>query len=253
MIVIRPKGQFVAIGSTSFVELLPSGDIIKTPMAGDGLDKDRRNEIDVEARIYQRLGEHPRLVKMKGWDPNSHIMVLEYMPNGTLEAYISSFHWHIKSVQRLRWISQTLESIQLLHSRGIIHCDIGPHNILLDAEMNLKITDFSGSSLDGSRAMICPKTRYTAPDPNWNPGQLPTVEEDIFSLGSTIYFIIMGSSPFNGLPDEVVERKFLDGQFPNLTGVPCADIIRMCWQRKATSVQRIQELVDEIDVQGLSW
>lgn len=35
LIVIHPKGEFVAAGTTSFVERLPSGDIIKTPWAGD--------------------------------------------------------------------------------------------------------------------------------------------------------------------------------------------------------------------------
>ncbi len=246
LIVIHPKGEFVAAGTTSFVERLPSGDIIKTPWAGDIREEECRKEIAVEARIYQRLGEHPRLVKLKGWDPQTHVLMLEYMPNGTLEDYIKLHHGQTSMARRLRWIAEAAEALHLLHSMGVIHCDVGPHNLLLDADMNLKIADFSGSSIDGSRAMVCPGTRYTAPDPHWKPGKLPTVEEDLFSLGSTAYYIIMGKAPFDKLPDEEVERKYLNGEFPNLAGVLCGKIIKLCWLQEAHSAQLVRELVDEV-------
>lgn len=173
LIVIYPKGGFVAARTTSFVERLPSGDIIKTPWAGDVREEDCRNEIAIEAQIYQRLGEHPRLVELKGWDPEACTLTLKYMPNGTLEEYIKSYHGQISPAERLRWTAQAAEGLQFLHSAGVIHCDVGPHNLLLDADLSLKIADFSGSSLDGSRAMVCPGIRYTLPDPNWKPGKPP--------------------------------------------------------------------------------
>jgi serine/threonine protein kinase len=212
LIVIHPKGEFVAAGTTSFVERLPSGDIIKTSWAGDVREEDCRSEIAVEARIYERLGKHPRLVELKGWDLKAYTLMLEYMPNGTLEAYVKSHHGQISMAQRLQWIAQAAEGLQLLHSAGVIHCDVGPHNLLLDADMSLRIADFSGSSLDGSRVMVCPRTRYAAPDPDWKPGKPPRVEEDLFALGSTIFYITMGKAPFDGLPDEEVEKKYLKGE-----------------------------------------
>lgn len=113
--------------------------------------------------------------------------------------------------------------------------------------MSLKIADFSGSSLDGSRATVCPGTRYAAPDPDWKPGKPPTVEEDLFGLGSTIYYIVIGKAPFTELSDEEVEKKYLDGEFPDLAGVLCEKIIRLCWQQEARSAQLICELVDKLD------
>ena len=247
LIVIHPKGEFVAAGTTSFVERLPSGDIIKTPWAGDVREEDCRNEIAVEAQVYQRLGEHPRLVELKGWDPVAHTLKLEYMPNGTLEEYVKSYHGQIALAQRLRWIAQAAEGLHVLHSADVIHCDVGPHNFLLDADMSLKIADFGGSSLNGSRAMVCPGIRYAAPDPDWKPGKPPTIKEDLFSLGSTIYYIVVGKAPFDELPDEEVEKKYLGGEFPDLAGVPCEEIIRLCWQQEARSAQLIRELVDNLD------
>ncbi|TVY88096.1 G-type lectin S-receptor-like serine/threonine-protein kinase [Lachnellula willkommii] len=243
-LIIHPKGEFVAAGTTSFVERLPSGDILKTPLAGDVREKDCRNEIAVEARVYQVLGEHPRLVKLKGWDSVTHTLTLEYMPNGTLEEYVKSYHMQISQAQIFRWIAQAAEGLQLLHSAGVIHCDVGPHNFLLDADMSLKIIDFSGSSLDGSRAMVCPGARYAAPDPDWKPGKPPTVEEDLFGLGSTIYYIVTGKVPFDELPDEEVEKKYLGREFPDLADVLYGEIIRLCWHQEACSAQIIREIVD---------
>lgn len=112
--------------------------------------------------------------------------------------------------------------------------------------MGLKIADFGGSSLDGSRPMVCPGTRYTAPDPDWKPGKLPTVKEDLFALGSTICFIVTGKAPFEDLPDDVVEKMYLDGTFPDLAGVPWAELIVLCWQQKVHSALEIREVAESI-------
>lgn len=159
-------------------------------------------------------------------------------------------HGQTSIAQRLRWIAEAAEALHLLHSKGVIHCDVGPHNLLLDADMGLKITDFSGSSIDGSRAMVCPGTRYSTPDPHWKPGKPSTVNEDLFSLGSTIYYIIMGKAPFDNLLDEEVERKYLNREFPDLTGVACGDIIKLCWLQEACSAQLVCELLDQVSVDG---
>jgi serine/threonine protein kinase len=206
-IVVSPKGEFIAGGTTSLVERLPSGDIIKTPWAGDIREDDCRREIAIESQIYHRLGEHALLVKLKGWNPDTHTLTLEYMSNGTLEEYVKSHLKEISLAQKLRWVIQVVDALHLLHSAGVIHCDVGPHNLLLDADLCLKIADFSGSSLDGSPAMVCPGPRYVAPDPDWRPGKPPTVEDDLFALGSTVYYILTGKAPFEELPDDLVQKK----------------------------------------------
>ncbi|WAO96051.1 Protein kinase domain-containing protein [Fusarium falciforme] len=100
----------------SLVELLPSGDIVKTPLAGDDREDDCRKEIAIEVDIYKRLGEHARLVKMKRWDPGAYTLTLEYMPSGTLESYLWSRLEQIPLSQKLGWISQAAEAVSLLHA-----------------------------------------------------------------------------------------------------------------------------------------
>lgn len=47
------------------------------------------------------------------------------------------------------------EAVDLMPKNGGIHCDVKPRNLLLDAAFDVKIIDFSGSSLDGSRPGSC--------------------------------------------------------------------------------------------------
>jgi serine/threonine protein kinase len=117
----------------------------------------------------------------------------------------------------------------------------------LDVDLNLKISDFSGSSLDGSLAMVCPGSRYAAPDPNWKPGKIPVAGEDVFALGLTIYHIVKGKAPFEDLSDDQVEQNFLRGVFPELDGLPYADLITLCWQQRVTALDIIQYMDRLID------
>ncbi|KAF5019177.1 hypothetical protein F66182_8827 [Fusarium sp. NRRL 66182] len=242
---IYQKGEFIALGSTSFVERLPNGDIIKTAWPGADRVTQRRRELATEAQIYDRLGEHACIVKKRAWDPDSHTLTLEYMPNGTLQAYLESCG-DVAPSQRFRWIIQAAEGIQLLHRSSVIHCDIGPHNFLLDEDLNLKIADFAGSSLNHSATDTCPGVRYTPPHLDWTSWKDPGPEIDIFGLGSTIYYILTGKAPFSEFQSEEVERRFLAHEFPDLADIPCSEIIQRCWLQKFASADEVIELMKNI-------
>ncbi|PTB42440.1 uncharacterized protein TrAFT101_008466 [Trichoderma asperellum] len=245
--IIQAKGEFVAAGITSLVERLPNGDIIKTPW-DDSARGDCVQDLITEAKIYQRLGEHPRLVKLRNWDSVQHTMTMEYMPHGTLQQYIENHYKDISRSLQLQWARQAAEGLQLLHASDILHCDVGPHNFLLDASLDLKIADFSGSSVNGSCASVCPRSRYRAPDPDWCPGKPPRLREDLFALGSVFYFIFTGNAPFHDLEEDDVERNYEAGIFPDLSEVLCSDVITLCWQQRAGSTQQLYETIERLCV-----
>lgn len=240
--IIDERGEFVAVGSTAFVELLSTGDIIKRPWPSGDRTPECRRELAQESEIYDRLGRHPRLVEKKGWDPADYALLLEYMSNGTLKDYLCA-HPDVSLNQRLKWAQQAAEGVHLLNSSGVVHCDVGPHNLLLDAGLDLKIADFGGSSVDNSSTNIRPGTRYTGPDLGWNWKTPPTPDNDIFSLGSTIYYIVTGEAPFDDVPSHEVEKRYRAREFPGLTGVPCADVIRRCWHQELRSAEAVIGLV----------
>jgi serine/threonine protein kinase len=193
----------------------------------------------IEAQIYKRLGVHPRLLQLKHWDPVDHALTLEYMPNGTLKEYVHRHGQEISPSQRQQWVMEATEGVELLHSHNVIQGDVGPHNFLLDIDLGLKICDFGGSSLDGSQATVAPGVRYRLPGLGGT-----TVKEDLFALGSTIYFIVTEHEPYEELTDEdQVEKLYKDGVFPRLGQLPFAEIIALCWRQEAESAKTIIELV----------
>ncbi|KAF4450031.1 Serine threonine protein kinase [Fusarium austroafricanum] len=242
---IDAKGQFVALGSTSFVERLPDGSILKRPSPALDRASERRDELRLESEIYDRLGESSLIVKKLGWDDKDCALRLEYMSNGTLREYIKS-HQEVSNNQRQKWSMEAAQGLQLLHQAGVVHCDVGPHNYLLGQDLQLKITDFAGSSLDGSSTNIRPGSRYKAPRTSKNAPGNPTIHDDIFALGSTIYFIMEGKAPFEEFESEKVQNKFQDNQFPDIGATPCAKIIRDCWLGEFSCVEKVIEAINEL-------
>ncbi|EGU73644.1 hypothetical protein HZS61_002287 [Fusarium oxysporum f. sp. conglutinans] len=244
---IDARGEFVAVGSTSFVERLPDGSILKRPWPAPDRASERQDELRLESKIYDRLGNNPLIVEKLGWDDKDCALTLEYMPNGTLKEYIKS-HQEIDNNQRQKWSMEAAQGLQLLHRFGVVHCDVGPHNFLLDQDLQLKIADFAGSSLDGSSTNIRPGSRYKAPNTPKNAPGNPTIHDDIFALGSTMYYIMEGKAPFEEFQSEEVQNKFQARDFPDLGATPCAEIIRDCWFGEFSCVEKVIEAMNELAV-----
>lgn len=212
----------------------------------------------LESLIYERLGSHPRLVQIIDWDPEGCALTMEYMSNGTLKDYLSANTDTISTAQRLQWAQEAAEGLQLLHTADVIHCNAEPKNFLLDANLGLKIADFGGSSLDGAKAMACVGQKFLPPDYDWR--RVPTVQDDLFALGSAIYCIMAGQEPFHELSDGEAEDNYRVGKFPDVGKMACGDVIRRCWNAEAASAQEVYDffqdtaraasLVVEVDLAG---
>ncbi|PKX99505.1 protein kinase [Aspergillus novofumigatus IBT 16806] len=191
--------QFISGGLTGIVELLGDGTIIKL-LFPDAEMKNHILDIAKEASIYHRVGPHERLVWILGHSRDG--LILKYMKN----------------------------TVSLLHSNSIIHCDIKPRNFLLDAALNIKIINFSGSLLDGSKPA----------------SNLPTVAIDLFALGSTLYEVFQETSPYEEIPSDQVEVLFKRKEFPNISAIPCGKIIKQCWLSQVNSAEHVQAFIRDI-------
>jgi hypothetical protein len=81
------KGRFLDSGASGILEILPCGDVMKSPWPGQS-EKDSRRDITIENEIYQKLGQHPRLIIIVGWDLRDCVLTMECMPNGNLQAFL---------------------------------------------------------------------------------------------------------------------------------------------------------------------
>jgi serine/threonine protein kinase len=233
------QGQFISGGTTGIVELLEDGTALKSPFPDSEIES---HVLDIanEASIYRRIGPHERLVRLVGHSRDG--LVLKYMENGDLKTYLQA-HDSISMSLKSKWAYQIAEAVDLLHRNGIIHCDVKPRNFLLDKAFDIKIIDFSGSSLDGSKPASGEGTRFFLPR-HWR--EQSTVTTDLFALGSTLYEIFRGTSPYEDISSDDVQSLFTQKEFPDVSDIPCGQVIKQCWLSQVDSAAHVQSAIGDI-------
>ncbi|PHT37583.1 hypothetical protein CQW23_21156 [Capsicum baccatum] len=108
---------------------------------------------DTECEVL-RILHHRNLVKVITRCSNLDFkaLVLDYMPNGSLEKYLYSHNYFLDIRQRLSIMIDVACALEYLHhgcSLPVIHCDMKPSNVLLDEDMVAHLSDFGISKLLG--------------------------------------------------------------------------------------------------------
>lgn len=196
-----------------------------------------------EVTVYDRLGSgHPGIMRCYG-TLDHRCLVLEFACHGSVRQYIRDHH-KIPLALKLRWMEQTTGAIAFLHSNNIFHCDISSNNVFLDENLDAKVGDFSGSSLDGGDALTWYETTHSHPDLS-----TPSVQSDIFALGSTFYEISSGKVPFEGMDSFAVAESFRAGRLPSLESLPALGIvIEKCWRQQ---YHNVDELLQDVKREGM--
>ncbi|KAH8707024.1 kinase-like domain-containing protein [Phaeosphaeriaceae sp. PMI808] len=191
--------------------------------------------IQVERAIYERFeeyGSHLGLLQYFGAFESG--LRLEFASNYGLRKYIQDDEGRITFEQRLQWCEQIANALAFAHSKGVIHGDLEWANIFLDNELNAKVADFAGSSLDGSPLLIAVTAshRYSGP--------LLSKQADIFALGSTIYEVTCGQVPYAGLTDKEIRDLFQESKFPETQQLgPIGHVIADCWRGKYRNADKV--------------
>ena len=117
--------------------------------------------------------------------------------------------------------------------------------------MNARLSDFNASGFDdqpdlglkGKPAQgLEVISHYLPRDPQAD----NTVGSDLFALGSTLYELLAGQTPYEGQSDESIELLFREGEFPSTEGLLCKDIIIGCWKQKFSSAKDVLNYVKNV-------
>eukprot|EP00257_Ricinus_communis_P021724 XP_015581264.1 wall-associated receptor kinase-like 20 [Ricinus communis] len=182
-----------------------------------------------EVRILCQVN-HRCLVKLHGCcvELEHPLLVYEYIPNGTLFDHLhkicSSKREPLTWLRRLVIAHQTAEGLAYLHSSAtppIYHRDIKSSNILLDNELNAKVSDFGLSRLavtDTSHITTCAQGTLGYLDPEYYLNFQLTDKSDVYSFGVVLLELLTSKKAidFNRVDEEVnlviYGRKFLKGE-----------------------------------------
>ncbi|KAF8043221.1 hypothetical protein BT93_A1537 [Corymbia citriodora subsp. variegata] len=180
-------------------------------------EKQFRTEVSTIGTI-----QHVNLVRLSGFcsEDDKRLLVYDFMPNGSLDYHL----FHRKDSKTLDWKMRyqialgTARGLAYLHEKCrdcIIHCDIKPENILLDAKFCPKVADFGLAKLVGrdfSRVLTTMRgTRgYLAPE--WISGVAITAKADVYSYGMMLFEFVSGrrnSEPFENGPSSSSQHGLL--------------------------------------------
>ena len=171
--------------------------ILKSDLAQN---EEFRRRFNAESQAVAQLS-HPNIVSVydvsRGGD--MEYIVMELIDGITLKQYMEKrgqLNWR----ESLHFITQIMRGLSHAHSRGIIHRDIKPQNIMVLRDGSVKVADFGIACLADSAQTLTQEAlgsvHYISPEQAR--GDRPDARSDIYSSGVVLYEMLTGRLPFEG-------------------------------------------------------
>lgn len=249
----RGDGSEIYLAQREGQQLPVAVKILPGQRAGDDLAR-----FYVHAARIKRL-QHSHIVSVRDYGTRDHFtyLVMDYMPNGNLRERHARGSL-IPPATIIRYTQQLAQALSYLHQQQLIHRDLKPQNMLLNARNEVVLSDFGISVVSHSLDPIAPIQHdfegtviYCAPE------QLlgrPRRASDQYALGVVVYEWLCGARPFTGAFDEMVEQHLhhmpppLRSQNPSLSPL----IEQVVMKSLAKSPEKRFPSVDDF-AQALTW
>jgi tetratricopeptide (TPR) repeat protein len=203
--------------------------------------------IEREGRMAGRLS-HPSIISIfeRGQQGGRAYLVMPYVDGRPPKC-------PLPAREAARLALEVSRALSHAHDEGIIHRDVKPANILVEAAGRIVLADFGLAILDDtstSRWAMSGTPEYASPEQIR--GDTLDARTDIYSLGATLYHLLAGKPPFAGTGVEEITSNVLKGNPPPLREVPSrlSRIVRRAMERdRDRRYQTIDELARELE----SW
>ncbi len=222
-----------------------------------------------EARAAAKLS-HPNIVMAHDADEanGTHFLVMEFIDGQDLGSLVTQ-NGPLTVADAVNYLMQAAHGLEYAHGKGIIHRDIKPSNLLLDKQGNIKILDMGLAHINENVASsefepnetnessdnnghIMGTLEYMSPEQALDPN-LASPRSDIYCLGCTLYYLLIGRPPFGG---DTMAKKILahrEQPVPSLRAVR-SDVPgsleclfrRMMAKNPLDRQQSVAELIDEL-------
>lgn len=187
------------------------------------------------ARLEASLAfRHPNLVEMIGcceYAPNGGpVFILSHFVEGeNIETYVRNFENSPSRVEKVCLaICSVLDALDYVHSRGVIHRDVKPSNIMVENGSNVRLMDLGIARMNGgnkfSQFGFIGTPQYSAPEQiKREEGDNATVinaTTDIYELGITFYELLAGTNPMDCPTEADTLAKQIDEPLPKSDRIP---------------------------------
>ncbi|MER6145267.1 serine/threonine-protein kinase [Streptomyces sparsogenes] len=173
-------------------------------------------ELVAEARALVKFADHPNVVTLYGVERTGQgrnatfWLVMQHVTGGSLDG---SARLPVKSAAHIG--AQIANALVALHAKGIVHCDVKPHNVVITEDGVAKLADFGAAyrldpeATESPRRPICFTPAYAAPELF---DGAPEPASDVASLGATVYALVAGGPPPRG-PGRTFRTEALGEEF----------------------------------------
>ncbi|HEX5714445.1 MAG TPA: protein kinase [Solirubrobacterales bacterium] len=209
-----------------------------------------------EARAVAKLS-HPNVVAVidAGEDSGHPYIVFEYVEGETLKQRINRVG-ALDTQEALAYAIEIARGLTVAHARNMVHRDIKPQNVLIDAEGRAKLTDFGISrqlEQDGMTATgrVLGTTDYVAPEQAM--GHPVDPRSDLYSLGVVLYEMLTGQVPFQADSQVGVAMKHVNEELPDvqqrrpeISAAAALVVERATAKDPAERYQQVGEMIDDL-------
>ncbi len=145
--------------------------------------------------------QHPNVVSVfdRGAFDGTYYIAMEYLQGRTLKRLIRE-EAPLEVNRAIDLTIQILKAARFAHRRGVIHRDLKPHNVIVDDNDHVKVTDFgiarAGASDMTETGSIMGTAQYLSPEQAQ--GHAVSAPSDLYSVGIVLYEMLTGRVPFDG-------------------------------------------------------
>ncbi|KAJ7320591.1 hypothetical protein JRQ81_020102 [Phrynocephalus forsythii] len=227
------------------------------------VDEKERMELVEEAKKME-MAKFRYILPVYGICQEPVGLVMEYMETGSLEKLLASepLPWEL----RIRIIHETAVGMNFLHcmSPPLLHLDLKPANILLDAHYHVKISDFGLAKCNGlshshdlSMDGLCGTIAYLPPERIKEKNRYFDTKHDVYSFSIVIWGVLTQKKPFSEENNILhIMMKVVSGHRPQIPPVSksrpraCSNLIQLmqkCWQDDPSKRPTFQEITSETE------